>query len=519
MIEHKVHGDHITLYTQLRQYVLELKERNPDITVKIDVERDYEPDSMTRNLNFTFVTDRQKGLIPALAETFPAAEHRNMKELKARPHCDVLLNNMCEVLIRQLKDGRDKPIITCLEFIREYLMKRIVIVQQVISKSNGPLTPKTAKKVGLDMYALQACSMSNLEHSREWLGTKHTRIMDSPITYTPPEYHKPSGRPSKRRKKSAAELFDGLVKNGKLSRFGQTITCCKCGKKGHISRTYKGQRGATSAPAVNQTQTTQTTVNPSAPAVNLSQTTQTIINSQSQTSLTMRYTKQKPSRYSPAKNTNASGSGNRKKFLAIVETEKARVKDYRKLVVTDEMIDYVLEKYGNKWKSKDEIAYFILEDLWLKYGKGKQVDDHDDDDLDSLDLANRIKKLEEDFDRLLKAKKAKETKKAKKAREAELAKHAQKEKNAKEVMLAEVVQIFSDEDDDEDHTALTSIKSRALTASTSTRSRAPTASTSNAQADFTTPRGYKKIAMTGCVIALFAPNAPPPSATKKRKST
>lgn len=38
---------------------------------------------------------------------------------------DVLLNNMCEVLNGKLEKGRDKPIITCLEFIREYLMKRI----------------------------------------------------------------------------------------------------------------------------------------------------------------------------------------------------------------------------------------------------------------------------------------------------------------------------------------------------------------------------------------------------------
>nr|GFC69580.1 hypothetical protein [Tanacetum cinerariifolium] len=136
--------------------------------------------------------------------------------------------------------------------------------------------------------------------------------LDSSITYTPPEYHKPAGRPSKKKKKSAAELFDGLVKNVKLSRFGQTVTCCKCDKKGHNSRTCKGQRGATSAPAVNQTQTTQTTVNPSTPAVNPSQTTQTTINSPSQTSPIMRYTKQKASRYSPAKNTNASGSRKRK---------------------------------------------------------------------------------------------------------------------------------------------------------------------------------------------------------------
>ncbi|GJX66428.1 hypothetical protein Tco_0300771 [Tanacetum coccineum] len=335
----------------------------------------------------------------------------------------------------------------------------------------------------------------------------------------------------------------------------------------------------------------------------------------------------------------------KEKFLRMVESEKAIIKDYTKLVVTDGMVDYVLEKYGNKLKSEDDIAYVILEDLWLKYGKydkgkgklvedngkgneaehhhlkvnkddkgkiklvedngkgkvhdiqnrvgylepllaraikTKHVDDHDDDDLDSLDLENRIKKLEEDFGRLLKAKEAKKEKEAKKAREAELAKQAKKAreaelkanetkkekeakkareaelnakeakkareaelkakeakkakdaelkakkakeakeemlaelkakkakraKNAKEAMLVEVVQISSDEDDDE-----------APTAPTSTRSRASIASTSNAQAASNAQRGYRKIAMKECVIALFAPNAPPPSATRKRKST
>nr|GEY05611.1 hypothetical protein [Tanacetum cinerariifolium] len=124
------------------------------------------------------------------------------------------------------------------------------------------------------------------------------------------------------------------------------------------------------------------------------------------------------------------------------------------------------------------------------------------------------------------AKKAKETKlkenKAKKAKEAELkakkAKEAKesmleelkatKAKEENEAMLAEVVHISSDEDDDEDHTASTSI-----------RSKAPIASTSNAQAASTAPRGYEKLSMTGYVLALFAPNAPPPLATRKRKST
>ena len=51
------------------------------------------------------------------------------------------MNNICESFNSKIVKGRDKPIITCLEFIREYLMKRIVIVQEEIDKWEGPLTP------------------------------------------------------------------------------------------------------------------------------------------------------------------------------------------------------------------------------------------------------------------------------------------------------------------------------------------------------------------------------------------
>ncbi|GKD48859.1 hypothetical protein Tco_1277835, partial [Tanacetum coccineum] len=58
-----------------------------------------------------------------------------------RAKCDLLLNNICEVFNRQLVDGRDQPIINCMEYIKDYLMKRIVVVQNVIAKNVGPLTP------------------------------------------------------------------------------------------------------------------------------------------------------------------------------------------------------------------------------------------------------------------------------------------------------------------------------------------------------------------------------------------
>ncbi|KAI3747159.1 hypothetical protein L6452_09607 [Arctium lappa] len=156
------------------------------------------------NSNFTFISDRQKGILPAIEKLFPCAEHRfclrhiheNMKqqwkgkaykdliwkcattttvpqfqtamdELKnfnqdcyawlnqippqhwsrshftGRCHSDVLLNNMCEVFNKQIVEARDKPIISALEYIRHYLMKRIVHVLKIGR-------PKKKRKKGVD---------------------------------------------------------------------------------------------------------------------------------------------------------------------------------------------------------------------------------------------------------------------------------------------------------------------------------------------------------------------------------
>ncbi|KAL4592740.1 hypothetical protein LXL04_005744 [Taraxacum kok-saghyz] len=152
--------------------------------------------------NFTFISDRQKGLLPALSKNFLNAEHRyclrhiqeNLKknsrdknvsdqvwkcgrattvnhfqramdELKemhervhqavsvipasswskshfsGRAHTDCLLNNLCEVFNAKIEDAKDQPIITCLEYIREYLMKRLCVVQAAINKCETLLTP------------------------------------------------------------------------------------------------------------------------------------------------------------------------------------------------------------------------------------------------------------------------------------------------------------------------------------------------------------------------------------------
>ncbi|KAJ9560444.1 hypothetical protein OSB04_005604, partial [Centaurea solstitialis] len=321
------------------------------------------------NSNFTFMSDGQKGIIPAIAKVFPCAEHRfcirhieeNMKkkwrgklykdllwkcaaaptvqefdvEMEAlkkvnpslydwlkqipphnwtkshftgRSHTDVLLNNICEVFNKQLVDGRDKPIMTCLEYIRQYIMKRIANVQQVIDKAEGPLTPTVAKefekikKNALDYSVIwngehryqvsspsgdqvivdvkeKTCTCRTWEltgipckhvvatiwdmashgedvgipeqwvHQTYWLdtwkqmykfklepinGIKLWVKYTSPITLLPPIHHTQVGRPKKKRKKAIGEVTEA---GKKLKRVGKTVTCVKCKKQGHNSRT------------------------------------------------------------------------------------------------------------------------------------------------------------------------------------------------------------------------------------------------------------------------------------------
>ncbi|GJS34893.1 RNA-directed DNA polymerase, eukaryota [Tanacetum coccineum] len=81
------------------------------------------------NSNFTFISDKQKPL-----------RHCFQQLSTDRSKTDMLLNNMFEVLNSQLLDGRDRPIISALEYAKEYMMKRIVVDKKAIAKCVRPLT-------------------------------------------------------------------------------------------------------------------------------------------------------------------------------------------------------------------------------------------------------------------------------------------------------------------------------------------------------------------------------------------
>ncbi|GJR08274.1 mutator type transposase [Tanacetum coccineum] len=182
-----------------------------------------------RNSNFTFISDRQKALL----------------------------------------DGRDKPIITCLEYIREYLMKRIVNVQKVQDKkwelSGIPCTHAVASiwdqaNNGIDTgipesYCLPVHWLTTWKEDLNKFkinpvnGPQGWKKSDVPTTIIPPKPHPQIGRPPKKRKKSAAELADEMMKSKKLTKTGKSVTCKSCKQVGHNSRGCKSKKGGGSQQA------------------------------------------------------------------------------------------------------------------------------------------------------------------------------------------------------------------------------------------------------------------------------
>ncbi|GJX64602.1 heat stress transcription factor B-4-like protein [Tanacetum coccineum] len=217
------------------------------------------------NSNFTFINDRQKGWCGQAYKDllWRSASATSVKEFeKCRVKSDLLLNNICEVFNGKIVGGRDKPVITLLEYIMEYCMKRIVSVQSVIDKCTGPLTP-TATKI-MESIKKEAHFMKV-----QWNGANKYQVSGSLACWNialndwaaPPleawvnpccwkeTYSYKVGRPKK--KKRSKHEDEPFMKDDKLSKKVRTITCQSCGNNAEASGGASRQAQQTD-PAVGQ---------------------------------------------------------------------------------------------------------------------------------------------------------------------------------------------------------------------------------------------------------------------------
>ncbi|KAL0454314.1 UNVERIFIED_CONTAM: hypothetical protein Slati_0770600 [Sesamum latifolium] len=165
-------------YTRLWDYAEEVRATNPGSTVILGTEEADDGEHRFSRIQheFTFMSDKQKGLMQAFEEVFPAKActviefKKSMQEMKgisqaavdwfndkpptqwSRSHfselpiCDMLLNNVCETFNACILNAREKSILTMLEWIREYLMRRMQENRdRAIGKWNGKICPKIQK--------------------------------------------------------------------------------------------------------------------------------------------------------------------------------------------------------------------------------------------------------------------------------------------------------------------------------------------------------------------------------------
>ncbi|XP_076893465.1 uncharacterized protein LOC143545454 [Bidens hawaiensis] len=342
----KVEGDYKQQYSLLRDYAAELVDKNPGSTLKIEVGVPSTHEATTRqfkriyvclaalkqgfkaldrnligldgafmkgifpelmaedleigsNSRFTFMSDRQKGLLQAIQTLFPCAEHRyclrhiheNMKLAGYRGFAisDVMINNMCEVYNGKIVEARDRPIISALECVREYLMSRIVTVLGIIDKCEGLLTlgPHNCLKQSRNKQIFTMCSGMEGIYMRlvfstgipcrhvvaalwfmaasggrvgaleSWVHPVYTMNSwnlvysfkvnpingmtlwtkcEAPTTIVAPKHHTMAGRPKKAKKRSIMEK-DDIPTTGKLTRKNTFGACSRCGSTGHNVRT------------------------------------------------------------------------------------------------------------------------------------------------------------------------------------------------------------------------------------------------------------------------------------------
>ncbi|GJW25296.1 hypothetical protein Tco_0039107 [Tanacetum coccineum] len=161
-----------------------------------------------------------------------------------RAKCDILLNNICEVFNRQLVDSTDQPIITCLEYIREYLMKRIVVVQKVIAKTVRPLTLSVTAVFDAIKRTLGTLLNGMEEVGADWNTMEMWPVVESITIIIPPNYKPHVGRLLKKRKKSHDEITRKSCSSDKLSRKGKSVKCTGGAK--NVSGQAAGARNASS---------------------------------------------------------------------------------------------------------------------------------------------------------------------------------------------------------------------------------------------------------------------------------
>ncbi|GJV65365.1 hypothetical protein Tco_1476193 [Tanacetum coccineum] len=173
-------------------------------------------------------------------------EHWSRAYFSGRAHCDILINNLCEII--QKSDGPLTPSVTKLfNKIKEAASECTWEISSIPCKhalagihdmADNGIDVGTPEDWVHESYKLQTWMNVYAHKINPTNGRDIWSKFECPTTLLPPKKASQTGRPPKNRKKSKGEI--ALVKGHKLTRTGTTVTYSNCKGIGHNKRGCKG---------------------------------------------------------------------------------------------------------------------------------------------------------------------------------------------------------------------------------------------------------------------------------------
>ncbi|KAI3763142.1 hypothetical protein L1987_53592 [Smallanthus sonchifolius] len=186
--------------------------------------------------NFTFLSDRKKGIIPAIKKVYPSIEHRYCprhihENMKIKWRSNMFKNMLWKAGGQSVMDYStmyDMAANGIEGGIPESWVDEVYWLSTWKKVNENTIDPINGK----EMWTPSAC----------------------PTSLLPPEHHTQIGRPKKARKKSVEELSQKINTGGKMTRKGKAVTCQVCKQKGHNKRGCKERGPSTSTQPTSQQQ-------------------------------------------------------------------------------------------------------------------------------------------------------------------------------------------------------------------------------------------------------------------------
>ncbi|XP_050211777.1 uncharacterized protein LOC126661938 [Mercurialis annua] len=265
--------------------------------------------------NLTLITDMQKGLLPAIKDTLPEAEHRWCAQhifmrwqkrwrggngsvehlLTYPPHtwckayfafhskCDVVDNNMCESFNGDLLDARKMHILSLLEWIKKDAVSRIHRIRMEcvkwftgVSPSSVMLLEKNMNRacgchgMGFDWNPMSTCHMCLIPYgdllvgidpwySKEKYLASYAYVMQPvkgkamwPRTGKEPLIPPVAYKSAGRPKRARRKDKEEPKPSGKMPKAGYAMSCSYCHSKWHNARGCSKKKNGIPVPAMDK---------------------------------------------------------------------------------------------------------------------------------------------------------------------------------------------------------------------------------------------------------------------------